>query len=29
MELTIDGIRYLPATGESLLEILRKLELDN
>ena len=29
MDLTIDGIRYLPATGESLLEILRKLELDN
>ena len=29
MELTIDGIRYLPATGESLLEILRKLGMDN
>jgi len=29
MELTIDGIRYLPSTGESLLEILRKLGMDH
>lgn len=29
MELTIDGIRYLPSAGESLLEILRKLGMDH
>ena len=29
MELTIDGIRYFPSTGESLLEILRKLGMDH
>ena len=28
MELTIDGIRYTPLQGESLLEIIRKLRLD-
>lgn len=28
MELTIDGIRYIPSCGESLLDIIRKFGLD-